>query len=88
MRIDVLLHRLCLTRSRSEAQAACQTGAVTLDQRLARPSDLVAEGARVCIRYPSRLLELELVALPGKGTSKASAREMYAILRDEKREPE
>ena len=27
LRVDVLLHRLCLTKSRSEAKAACESGA-------------------------------------------------------------
>jgi ribosomal 50S subunit-recycling heat shock protein len=87
LRMDLLLHRLCLTRSRSEAKTACDAGAVNLDTRPARPSDAVLPGARIAITYPWRLLEIELLTLPGKSTSKKSAREMYRVLRDEKREP-
>lgn len=84
LRVDVLLHRLCLTRSRNEAKTACEEGAVLLDGRPARASDVVAAGRRVEIRYPSRTLEVELAELPGKGTSKKAAREMYRILREER----
>ncbi|HEX2091582.1 MAG TPA: S4 domain-containing protein, partial [Longimicrobiaceae bacterium] len=70
LRIDVLLHRLCLTRSRNEAKTACEAGAVTLNGRSARASDGVAPGARIVIRYPARTLEIELGELPGKNTSR------------------
>ena len=82
--MDVLLHRLCLTKSRSEAKAACEAGAVTLDGRRARPSDSVAAGKRISVKYPSRLLEVELLELPGKSVSKKAARDLYRVLKDEK----
>ena len=84
LRVDVLLHRLCLTKSRSEAKAACEAGAVTLDGKRARPSDSVLAGRRIAVRYPSRLLEVELLELPGKSVSKQAARALYRVLRDEK----
>lgn len=84
LRVDVLLHRLCLTKSRSEAKAACEAGAVIVDGKPARPSDAVPPGRRIEVRYPSRTLEVELLATPGKGTSKKAARELYRVLRDER----
>jgi ribosomal 50S subunit-recycling heat shock protein len=84
LRVDVLLHRLCLTRSRSEAKAACESGAVTIDGRPARPADLVGAGRRIHIRYPARILEVELLELPGKGVSKKAARDLYRVITDER----
>lgn len=84
LRVDVLLHRLCLTKSRSEAKAACEAGAVTLDGRRARASDTVQAGLRIAVKYPSRLLEVELLELPGKGVSKKAARDLYRVVQDEK----
>lgn len=84
LRMDVLLHRLCLTRSRSEGKTACEAGAVTVDGRAARASDGVAAGRRITVHYPSRLLEVELLELPGKNVSKKAARDLYRVLRDEK----
>lgn len=86
LRLDVLLHRLCLTKSRNEAKVACEAGAVRLDGRPARASDAVAPGRRIEIRYPARTLEVELDVLPGKGTSKKQAREMYRVVREERSE--
>ena len=84
LRVDVLLHRLCLTRSRSEAKAACEAGAVTVDGKRARPSDSVQAGKRIAVKYPSRLLEVQLLGLPGKSVSRKAARDLYRVLRDEK----
>ena len=83
LRLDVLLHRLCLTRSRSEAKAACDSGAVLVDGAAARASREVMPGAEVTIQFPRRVLQLRLLALPGKSTSKKMARELYEVLRDE-----
>ncbi len=88
LRVDVLLHRLCLTKSRNEAKTACEAGAVSLDGRRARPSDAVAPGTRIEVRYPRRTLEVELLTLPGKSTSKKAARDMYRVLKDEKAQDE
>jgi ribosomal 50S subunit-recycling heat shock protein len=83
LRLDVLLHRLCLTRSRSEAKTACEARAVSVDGRPGRPSDAVAPGRHVAVRYPSRTLEVEVLALPGKNVSKKAARELYRVIRDD-----
>ena len=84
LRVDVLLHRLCLTKSRSEAKAACEAGAVWVDGKRARASDTVPPGRTVEVRYPRRTLALELLETPGKSTSKRQARELYRVLRDER----
>jgi ribosome-associated heat shock protein Hsp15 len=83
LRVDVLLHRLRLTRSRSEAKAACEVGAVFVDGKPARPSENVVTGKRVTIRFPRRLLEFELLNVPGKSLSRQAARDFYRTLRDE-----
>lgn len=85
LRVDVLLHRLCLTKSRSEAKAACEAGAVIVGGKPARPSDAVPPGRTIEIRYPARTLEVELLQTPPKGTSRKAARELYRVLREERR---
>jgi ribosome-associated heat shock protein Hsp15 len=84
LRVDVLLHRLCLTKSRSEAKAACEAGAVMVDGRRAKPSDTVPAGRRIEVRYPGRTLEMELLETPGKSVSKKAAKELYRVIRDER----
>jgi ribosomal 50S subunit-recycling heat shock protein len=80
LRVDVLLHRLCLTRSRSEAKAACDAGAVLVDGRPVKASHETAPGQRLELRFPRRTLVVELDRLPGKSTSKKQARELYRVL--------
>jgi ribosomal 50S subunit-recycling heat shock protein len=80
LRVDVLLHRLCLTRSRSEAKAACDAGAVLVDGRPAKASQETAPGQRLELRFPRRTLLIEIQALPGRSTSRKAARELYRIL--------
>lgn len=87
LRVDVLLHRLCITRSRNEAKTACDSGAVEVDGNPARASREVSPGSTVTIRFPRRTLAFELLALPGKSTSKKAARELYEVIRDERPEP-
>ncbi|HEV2130220.1 MAG TPA: S4 domain-containing protein [Longimicrobiaceae bacterium] len=88
LRLDVLLHRLCITRSRSESKTACEAGAVTVGGASAKASQLIAPGQRIAIRFPWRDLEIELLQLPGKSVSKRAARELYRVLRDERTERE
>lgn len=84
LRVDLLLHRLCLTRSRSEAKHACDAGAVLVDGRAVKASHEVVPGERISIRYPRRTVEIELLdRLPPKSTSRKLARELYRVLRDE-----
>ncbi|CAN5477687.1 hypothetical protein BH24GEM3_BH24GEM3_02270 [soil metagenome] len=85
LRLDVLLHRLCITRSRSESKTACEAGAVNVGGVPAKASHLIAPGQRVAIRFPWRDLEIELLEIPGKSVSKRAARDLYRVLRDEPR---
>lgn len=78
------LHRLCLTKSRTEAKDACEAGAIEVDGARARPSREVSAGSTISLRFANRLLEIRLVELPPKSTSKKAAREMYEVLRDER----
>lgn len=84
LRVDVLLHRLCLTKSRSEAKAACDSGAVSVDGKKAKASDVVPAGRRIEVRYPGRTLELELLQTPGKSVSKKAAKDLYRVIREER----
>jgi ribosome-associated heat shock protein Hsp15 len=85
-RLDVVLNRLCLTRSRSEAKNACEAGAVLVDGRAAKASQTVGPGDRVTLRFTHRLLEVRIRELPAKSVSKKTARELYDVLRDERLE--
>jgi ribosomal 50S subunit-recycling heat shock protein len=84
LRTDVVLHRLCLARSRSEAKQACDAGAVQREGRPLKASHDVSPGDRITIAYPRRTLEVEILELPGRSVSRKAARELYRVLRDER----
>lgn len=84
LRVDVLLDRLCLTRSRSEAKSACDSGAVSVGGQQAKANQSVAIGDRIAIEFPGSSLEIEVVELPPKSTSRTAAREMYRVIRTER----
>jgi ribosome-associated heat shock protein Hsp15 len=84
LRVDVLLDRLCLTRSRSEAKAACDAGVVLLGGTPVKASQPVGVGDVITLRFAMRTLELEIEQLPPKSTSRKVARELYRVIRDEK----
>ena len=82
-RIDVALNHLCLTRTRSEAKRGCEAGAILLDGRPAKPSDLLRPDATVTLLFNDRRLDVKIVEVPAKQVSRKSARDMYHVLRDE-----
>lgn len=79
--MDVLLHRLCITRSRSEAKAACDAGAVLVNGSPARGSQEIAVGDVVEIRFTASKLEIRVDEMPPKSTSRKAAKEMYTVVR-------
>jgi ribosomal 50S subunit-recycling heat shock protein len=84
MRVDLALKRLLLVKSRSEAKEACDVGAVHVNGKPAKASQEVRIGDRIRLDYAHRTVEVELVSDIGKNVSRADAKALYRILRDEK----
>jgi len=84
VRVDLALKRLLLVRSRSEGKEACDVGAVYINGKPAKASAEVRIGDRVRVDYAHRTLEVELLGEIGKNVSRAQARTLYRVLRDEK----
>ncbi|HJU64912.1 MAG TPA: S4 domain-containing protein [Gemmatimonadaceae bacterium] len=84
MRVDLALKRLLLVKSRAEGKEACDVGAVFLNGKPAKASAEVAPGDRLRIDYARRTLEVELLSDIGKSVSRADAKHLYRVLRDEK----
>lgn len=79
MRIDLLLHALCLFKTRSQASRACAEGRVLLDGVVVRASREVRPGNR--IRWRDDLgraeAEIEILEMPPRQVSRAEARKFY-----------
>ncbi len=84
MRVDLALKRLLLVKSRSEGKEACEVGAVYINGKPAKASSELRVGDRVRVDYAHRTLEVELLGDIGKNVSRAQAKTLYRVLRDEK----
>ncbi|MBC7789063.1 MAG: RNA-binding S4 domain-containing protein [Anaerolineae bacterium] len=83
MRIDLALKRLLLVASRTEGKEACDVGSVFLNEKTAKASAEVEVGDIIRVEYAKRTLEIELLDVIGKNVSRAAARQLYRVIRDE-----
>lgn len=86
MRVDLALKRLLLVKSRTEGKEACDVGAVQVNGQRVKASADVKSGDRVRVDYAHRTLEIELLGDIGKNVSRAQAKTLYRVLRDERTE--
>ena len=84
MRVDLALKRLLLVKSRTEGKEACDVGAVFVNGKPAKASAEVRVGDRLRVDYAHRTLEVELLGEIGKNVSRAQAKTLYRVLRDER----
>jgi ribosome-associated heat shock protein Hsp15 len=82
VRIDQLLHWLCLAPSRSAAAQACRDGRVELNGRVVRPAHEVRAGDRILLGDPGqdRAMEVEVIVLPPGQVSRKEARTHCRVL--------
>ncbi|MBD3161315.1 MAG: hypothetical protein GF346_03855 [Candidatus Eisenbacteria bacterium] len=82
VRLDALLHALCLFKTRSQANRACADGRVWLNGTIARASRSVRPGDRIRWRDPIGRVEqeVEILEVPRRQVSRAAAREMVRVL--------
>ncbi|HJR42149.1 MAG TPA: S4 domain-containing protein [Gemmatimonadaceae bacterium] len=83
MRVDLALKRLLLVKSRTEGKEACDVGAVFINGKPVKASAEVKAGDRLRVDYAHRTLEVELLGDIGKNVSRAQARTLYRVVRDD-----
>lgn len=78
VRIDVWLDVACLFRTRSEAQAACKTGRVSVNRQPAKPNRRLRVGDEIEIGRPfGRKQTVRVRTLAERHVAKADARMLY-----------
>ncbi len=80
MRIDQLLNKLCLTKTRSIAKTACDKGLVSLNGKTAKASAEVKDGDLLIFRLYDFEHELRIDKVPGGNVAKKDATEYYTLL--------
>jgi len=87
-RLDSFLSEVRLIKRRTQAKRACEEGVVLLDGKVAKPGKEVKEGQIITINFASRILEVEVLAIPSGSVRKAEAKDFYRIIKEEKRKEE
>jgi ribosomal 50S subunit-recycling heat shock protein len=82
MRADLLLKSLCLTKSRSQARKGCEEGFVRVGGRRIKPGAEIREGDIIEIRYPRRVLVIEIVEMPPGQTARRDRERFYRVVRE------
>jgi ribosome-associated heat shock protein Hsp15 len=81
VRIDIWLDVACLFRTRSEAQAACKTGRISVNRQPAKPNRRLRIGDEIVINRPfGRKQTLRVKTLAERHVAKADARLLYEDL--------
>ena len=82
MRIDLFLHRIRLTKSRTNAQSLVETGYVRVDgKRIEKPSEQVQAGSVIALPLRGEVRILHILSLPARRGPPAEARACYEELK-------
>jgi ribosomal 50S subunit-recycling heat shock protein len=85
--VDVFLKQSRLVKRRSLAKELCDEGAVLVNGRPARAGKELALGDEITLNLRSRTLAVSVAELPERAVSASRSRDLYLVLRDE-RKPE
>ncbi|MCJ7508065.1 MAG: RNA-binding S4 domain-containing protein [candidate division Zixibacteria bacterium] len=86
MRLDTFLSISRLIKRRSLAKKACDFRAVLIDGIPAKASHNVRIGQKIQIDFSNRVLEVEILSVPPeKSLKKEEAKNLYKIIREERK---
>ncbi|MBP7205956.1 MAG: RNA-binding protein [Candidatus Cloacimonetes bacterium] len=80
MRVDQLLNKLCLTKTRSIAKTACDKGLVSINGKTAKASAEVKDGDLVNFRLYGLEHEIRVDQVPTGNVAKKDSTEYYTLL--------
>ncbi|MBW6513181.1 MAG: RNA-binding protein [Candidatus Syntrophosphaera sp.] len=80
MRIDLLLNKLCLTKTRSIAKTACDKGLVSINGKTAKASSEIRDGDIVHMKLYGFDHELRIDRVPTGNVAKKDATLYYTLL--------
>lgn len=79
MRLDKYLKVSRIIKRRTVAKEACESGRVSINDKVAKPSTDVLENDIIEIRYAQKVLRAKIVS-KSEHVNKQDAKEMYEIL--------
>jgi ribosomal 50S subunit-recycling heat shock protein len=83
--VDVFLKQSRLVKRRSLAKELCDEGCVQVNGREARAGREIGAGDEIALNLRARSLAVEVVSIPERPPPASGAKELYRVLRDERR---
>lgn len=84
MRIDLLMNKLCLVKTRSIAKKACDNNAIRVNGKLAKASLEIKTNDEITYDLFGYKTQLRITQLPEGNVSKKDAPQFYEIISREK----
>lgn len=82
MRLDKYLKVSRIIKRRTVAKEVCESGRVSINNKIAKPSTDIKEGDIIQITFANRILKAEIINI-AEHVKKENAKEMYIILEGE-----
>ncbi|MGL5087795.1 MAG: RNA-binding S4 domain-containing protein [Clostridium sp.] len=79
MRLDKYLKVSRIIKRRTVAKEACESGRVSINEKVAKPSTVIKEGDIIEIAFANRSLKAKIINI-AEHVRKENAKEMYEIL--------
>ena len=86
MRVDKLLSKLCLIKTRSIAKNACDKKLVKINGKIAKASAMIVDNDIIDYELYGYFNKIKITEVPKGNVSKVKAPEFYEILEREKLE--
>ncbi len=80
MRIDQILNKLCLIKTRSIANNACHKGLIEINNQIAKASSTVKENDTVTISLNGFKTTIKITQIPQGNVSKKTALDYYELI--------
>ena len=80
MRVDKLLSKLCLIKTRSIAKNACDKKLVKINGKIAKASAMIIDNDIIDYELYGYYNRIKIIEVPMRNVSKAKAPEFYEIL--------
>ncbi len=80
MRLDALLSKLCLTKTRSIAQKACQKSLVKVNKKICKPSEKVFANDTIEIYLAGYTKIVDILQIPKGNVSKIDSVNYYKLI--------
>lgn len=79
MRLDMLLNKLCLTKTRSIAKNACDKNLVSLNGKPGKASAEVKAGDEIVLKLYGYAHQMKITAIPTGNVAKTNATDYYEL---------